>query len=444
MLRRIEASARRRGWRGVHDASVRDRMRSLLARILGFGSLPLLASLAPLLLLGIVTRSCTVEEWAALSMGQAVGSFATAAVMFGWQVVGPPAIALAAGEERSREIYAASWWLRAAVYLVVTPCAAIVSVMLSPEDTGALAAFMCASAAFAGMSMTWYAIGRGRPGMVTVFEVVPRLVSLAAGAVTVALTGHAVWYPVCALVGALATQTVFHRRVFRWLIPTWPGRAALADALRVSAPGALVVVLGGIRSAAPLPASTLVGDTDSIARLSSADRLYRYSLFSASALGDALQSWVLESGIGGRRHRVALFLHAVLGAVGAAGLAVAGPWATVLLFGDHLGAPTALFAGYAAAFFFVSVGTPLVRNVLVPLGRTRAVVGSDAAGLLCGVGAGLPLLSLFGVAGIPLALAVTEATATLGYALSAAVIVRGRDRTDIAVMDPDAGTAVAE
>lgn len=407
-------------------------MKSFANRLVGFGSLPLLASLAPLLLLGVVTRSCTVDEWAALSIGQAVGSFATAATMFGWQVVGPPAIALATDEERSREIYAASWWLRAGVYITVTPCAAVVSVLLSPAGNGALAVLMCASAAFTGMSMTWYAIGRGRPGLITVFEVIPRLVSLAVGAAIVALSGHAMWYPVCALAGALATQAVFHRRIFRWIIPRLPRREALARAVRLSAPGAAVVLIGGVRSALPVPAATFVSDADTVARLSSADRLYRYSLFSTSALGDALQSWVLERGIGGRRQHIALLLHTLLGVAGAAGLAVVGPWATVALFGAHLEATRDFFAGYAVAFLFVSVGTPLVRNVLVPLGRTRAVVAADAVGLVCGVGAALPLIHHFGAAGIPLALAVTEGAATSGYVLSAVSVAVRRRRSAVA------------
>lgn len=394
-------------------------MRSLLGRIAGFGSLPLLASVAPLLLLGVVTRSCTVEEWAALSIGQAVGSFATAAVMFGWQVVGPPAIALSATDGERRAVYASSWWLRITLLAVVAPGAAAIAVALSPSDAAALAAVMCASAALSGLSMSWYAIGLGRPGLVTVFDVVPRLTSLAVGAAAVAATGHALWYPVCAILGIVVGQAAFHRRSFARFLPAVPSRDGLRAAARLSAPGAGVIVIAGARSAAPVPAATFVGGADQVALLSSADRLYRYGLFSASALGDALQNWVLEDGVGGRRQRVALGLHFALGVVGAAMLVAEGPLATRLLFGDHLVAPTAMFVGYAAAFFFVSAGTPIVRNVLVPRGRTRVVVVCDAIGLACAAAAALPMVSAFGVPGIPLALAVAEGVAASGYAVMA-------------------------
>ncbi len=394
-------------------------MRSLLSRLVGFGSLPLLASLAPLLLLGIVTRSCTVEEWAALSVGQAVGSFATAAVMFGWQVVGPPAVALAETEEARSSVYASSWWMRLFALVLVTPGAAIVAAALSPSDTAALAALMCASAALSGLSMTWYAIGLGRSGLITAFEVVPRLSSLAVGAAAVAATGRAIWYPVCAILGVGVAQALFHRRRFARFVPTFPGRAEMRSAIRLSAPGAGVILIAGARSAAPVPAATFVGDAGQVALLSSADRLYRYGLFSASALGDALQNWVLEATGRRRRHAIALGLHLGLGLAGAVALIAAGPLATRLLFGEHLAAPLPLFVGYAAAFFFVSSGTPIVRNILVPQGRTRVVVVCDTIGLACGGAAAVPMIAGFGVPGIPLALAVAEGVAASGYTLMA-------------------------
>ncbi|MDQ1075612.1 lipopolysaccharide biosynthesis protein [Microbacterium sp. SORGH_AS_0969] len=396
-------------------------MRLLVARIVGFGSLPLLASLAPLLLLGIVTRSCTVQEWAALGIGQAVGSFATAATLFGWQVVGPPAIALAADDAQRRQVYLTSWWVRIVVFATVTPpAAAVAAAVTMPLATPAatvLAAVMCVAASLSGMSMTWYAIGLGRARMITVFEVIPRLCALAVGAGLVWATAEALWYPCAAIVGVAVTQTMFHRRVFGWFAPPWPGRAAVWAAGRRSAPGAGVTMIAGVRSAAPTALAPSIGTAAAVADLSSADRLYRYALFSASALGDALQNWVLESGRR-RRQAAALALHLTLGTVGAVGLVLLGPWASGVLFGERLAGSRETFIGFALAFFFVCVGTPLVRNVLVPLGRTRRVVVCDLVGLACGAIVGAPLVAGLQVPGIPMALAVVEGVAVLGYAIS--------------------------
>ncbi|SIS16249.1 hypothetical protein [Microbacterium sp. RURRCA19A] len=398
-------------------------MKVLLARLLGFGSLPLLASLAPLLLLGVVSRASTLDQWAALNIGQAIGSFATAATMFGWQVVGPPAVALTPSEHGRRTTYASSWWLRLGVFGVVTPAAVALSVVTSPGGTGGLAALMCVAAAMSGLSMTWYAIGVGRARLITGFEVFPRMLSLAVGAGLVAVTREPSWYPAAIVGGIVVALTVFHRRYFSWSIPPWPGATALRAAVRTSAPGAGVLMLAGVRSAAPVPAATLVGATGSVAFLASADRLYRYSLFSVSALGDALQNWVLERGGRGRRQRVALVLHGALGVGGALGLAVLGPWTTGVLWGAHVASPPDFFRGYAVAFFFVSVGTPLVRNILVPRARTGWVLLSDAAGLVCGAGAAFPLVAGLGAPGIPWALAVVEGVSVVGY-VSAVIVAR--------------------
>lgn len=398
-------------------------MKVLLGRLAGFGSLPLLASLAPLLLLGVVSRASTLDQWAGLNIGQAIGSFATAVTMFGWQVVGPPIVALAPSDRRRRMTYAASWWLRLGVFAVVTPAAVALSVVTSPGGTGALAALMCVAAALSGMSMTWYAIGVGRARLITAFEVVPRMLALAVGAGLVAATGEPLWYPACIVAGIVVALSMFHRRYFSWTIPPWPGPDALRSAVRSSAPGAGVLMLAGVRSAVPVPAATVVHAPGSVVFLASADRLYRYSLFSVSALGDALQNWVLEQGTRGRRQRVALLLHGILGAGGALGLALLGPWTTGVLWGAHVASTPEFVRGYAAAFFFVSVGTPLVRNVLVPRARTGYVLVSDAAGLVCGAAAAFPLVATLGAPGIPWALAVAEGVSVIGY-VSAVIAVR--------------------
>jgi PST family polysaccharide transporter len=331
-------------------------------------------------------------------------------------VVGPPAVALAADEGERRDTYAAAWWLRAGVWAIVTPAAVVLSVMLSPPGTGWLAALVCVSAALSGMSMTWYAIGVGRARLITAFEVVPRMAALASGAGLVAVTGQPLWYPACTIVGILLAQLAFHRHRFSRIVPLWPGAEALRAATYRSAPGAGVLILAGVRASAPVPVSTLVDGGVGVVPLSSADRLFRYSLFSVSALGDALQNWVLEGEGGRRRQGVAVALHVALGVTGAVGLALLGPWCT-----------PQFCVGYAVAFFFVSAGTPLVRNVLVPRASTRLVLISDVVGLLCGAGAGVALVVGLGAVGIPWALAVAEGTSLLGYVVS--VIATRRPRS---------------
>lgn len=379
-------------------------------RLAGFGSLPLIASLSPLLVLGIVARVCTPAEWAALGVGQAVGSFATVAVTFGWTVLGPPSLATTRDEGARRDLYAVSWWTRVLVGCLAVPSsAALASILVSPE-TALLAGCMCSSTALAGLTMAWYAVGLGRPSLAAIFDVIPRLAALGAGASLVWVTGEPLWLPLCAGVGVGVALLAFHRWMHRRFMPPWPGGAALVEGVRASASSAAVMSVGSLYTSAPVPVATLVAGAHAVAGLSSADRLYRYSLFVVGAVADALQAWVLERGIGGRRQTAAVLLHIALGLTGAVGLLALGQGVTAILFGASLAAPGDVLWGYALAFAFVCVSTPFVRNVLVPAGATNGVLIANLAGLVAGVGSLAPAVSWAGVAGVPLAFAATEGT----------------------------------
>jgi len=395
-------------------------VRSLLLRLAGFGSLPLIASLSPLLVLGVVARACSPDEWAALGIGQAVGSFATVAVTFGWTMVGPPAVATAASPDDRRDLYVVSWWVRVGAATLVIPAAVVLSVVLAPSAP-VLAAAMCTSTALTGLSMAWFAVGIGRPRTAAAFDVLPRLAALAAGAVAVVVTAEPVWFPVCAGAGTLLALHAFHRRLIGRLVPPWPGWASVLRALRRSAPGAAVMSVGSVYTSAPVPVASLIGAADQVARMSSADRVYRYSLFAVSSLADALQSWVLERGVRDRRQSVAIVGHAVLASAGGGALVLLGPLATELLFGAALGSSRAVFAGYGLAFFFVCLSTPFVRNILVPLGHARAVLAANVAGLVTGASVLVPATAAAGVPGVSLAFAATEGV-TMGYVIVRAVV----------------------
>lgn len=392
-------------------------MKTLLLRLAGFGSLPLIASLSPLLVLGIVSRVCTTDEWAALGIGQAVGSFATVAVTFGWTMVGPPAVAAASGAQERRDLYIVSWWVRIGAAALVVPAAVVLSVALAPS-AGPLAGLMCASAALTGLSMAWFAVGVGRPRTAASFDVLPRLVALAAGAAVVVVTRDPMWLPVCAILGSLIAVHAFHARLLGRVVPPWPGGRRIRDAVRRSAPGAAVMSVGSVYTSAPVPVASLLAAADEVARMSSADRTYRYSLFAVSAVADALQSWVLERGVRNRRQAVALIGHAGLAVVGGAGLVLLGPLASEVLFGEALSASPTVFVGYGLAFFFVCLSTPFVRNVLVPLGRARTVLAANIAGLISGA-VMLWASSGAGVVGVTAAFATTEGV-TMAFAMVAA------------------------
>lgn len=174
---------------------------------------------------------------------------------------------------------------------------------------------------------------------------------------------------------------------------------------------AVTNLIGVAYAYAPVPLATAFLSNMASSHFASGDQLYRYALFAVTALGNALQGWTLESqGSSGHRRQVAaLLLHLALGVIGAVALVILGPWATALLFGQELAAPWAVTAWYGLAFAFITMSTPLLRNLLIPAGRKRRVLIatglSAVGGLALMVGAGL----MGSAPGIAAGMAVSEA-----------------------------------
>jgi O-antigen/teichoic acid export membrane protein len=127
-------------------------------------------------------------------------------------------------------------------------------------------------------------------------------------------------------------------------------------------------------------------------------------------LANALQEWVLQNSGPRRRssQMLAIELHLLLGIAGGACLALLGPIAGSWLFGDRVAPTQAICFGYGLAFLCVAVATPLVRNMLVPDGKTGLLLfASLSSGLL-----GVVLMVIFGLrwgaAGVSASLALAD------------------------------------
>jgi PST family polysaccharide transporter len=205
----------------------------------------------------------------------------------------------------------------------------------------------------------------------------------------------------------------------------------LRDVLRRQTAPTLIEVSAGSYTMGGGFLASLVTDERQIAEYGSADRLNQVSLQAIVAVGNALNPWVAESEGAqfARRARLALGAHTALGAAGFLGLALLGPWASALLFGERLAAGAATCAAFGAYFFLVSLQTALARHILVSRGRVRVVLVAT----LCGAGIGVPSVilgaHLFGATGAASGLALGEGLICLVLAAPAAITVRRhRDR----------------
>ncbi|PJJ65725.1 lipopolysaccharide biosynthesis protein [Compostimonas suwonensis] len=392
-------------------------MRRLILRFGGFATLPLLSAVAPLLLLPIIARVGGVDGWASIATAQAIGTFGAVAVSFGWAIAGPPLIAQETSEEQRRASYRRSFSSRMIVFVVALPLLAVLSGVLAAPRYVLDSVLMTVAMAFFGFSFSWFAIGLGRPGLIASFEAVPKVVATLLSAVLL-LIGVPIWaYPALLLLASVSGLLLFQRRHIGALLP-WMRRAdgTLRGSLRIMVVPALVDLSGASYAATPLPIVSATSSFLMTSMFASADKLYRYGLFGISALANALQAWVLDPARPAqhRRQVAAIIAHLVLGTIGMLVLAVGGPWATSLLFGEDVAAAGYVCFWFGMAYLMLSVSTPFMRNLLLPHGRASVILKATVAGAIIGVPIMIWGALTIGGVGVAMGLALSEFVILLG------------------------------
>ncbi|CAD5993140.1 polysaccharide biosynthesis protein [Agreia sp. COWG] len=396
-------------------------MKTVLLRLSGFTFFPLLSLITPLLLLPIVAGIVGGDGVSSVISGQSIGTFAATALMWGWNVDGPVAIARATNPSDRAIVYLRSVRTRIVLLVLVLPLVSVVAAAVAVPAFRVEAVSMALATALVGMSPAWFCIGLGQPKLLALYDTIPRFVATLLS-VPLLLATQQVWSYTVVLAGAtLVSLILFHRRFSAggvWL-PT-PLRGALRD-LRAQGHTAGISMAGSAYASTPAPIATATTSPAASGSLSTADTLYRFGLFTVIALGNAFQSWTIEPGIANRRqrHAVALWSHVGLGLAGLVILLAAGPWVSELLFAGQARASVEVCLYYGIAFFFLSVGTPLMRNVLIPAGRQPLVLRWTLASAVLGIAAML-VAGLSGHAPlIALGMALSEAVLCAGLAVPA-------------------------
>ncbi|AZZ55631.1 lipopolysaccharide biosynthesis protein [Rathayibacter iranicus] len=408
----------------------RTESNALIRRLSGFTILPLISALSPFLLLPIVARLSTQSEWTVIAVGQSVGAFCGTLVYFGWNIVGPSQITLARSSEEQVAIYSSSFWSRIVILVPSALAGCAVTALLSGGQHLELGSLMCLSTLLVGMSGAWYAIGVGSPRLVATYEVLPRVAGILAAVPTILLLRNAIPYPVILLLTTLIGLVLLNRHLVGRAFPRWVGWRSAGQSIASNVVPTLVTSFGSVYTSAPVPLATGLFGATAVASVTSADKLYRYSLFVVAALANGLQSWVVGSskGMFDRRFRASLLAHVVLGLLGAGGLVVLGDLATSILFGNELRSGLAPMIGLALAFLSVCTATPFVRYVLIPLNKNTSVLIANVCGLGIGVLSLLVTLPALGPAGVTMSLGVTEFGTLVGSMFLAVQAVRRAQR----------------
>ncbi len=384
-----------------------------------------LSAISPLIALPLITRAAGPTGFAEIAIGQALGTLAATLITFGWAVRGPVEAARSSHPSR---VFRASIVVRGANSVVMLPLVALVAALASHADDHALAVVSALAFSLQGLSLSWYAVGVGRPLLSLVFDAVPRIVLNLAGAVLALATGIPLLYPLVLLIGTLAAVVVA-----TWLIglrERFSMRTALADARSAYRGGWRTALAAGLLTfSETAPLSTLGVATSSAAvGFAPFDRVLKYGYIGVYMITSSFQGWVSSaSGEAGlRRMRRAVGIHALLAMGLGAGFALVVPWATPIVLGPgfEIAPLTALFGGVALAA--MTLATALGMCVVLPRGRDGRYLGAVCVGAVLIVPAVLIGAGAAGIAGAAAGVASVQVAVLTALAMTAVPVLRGR------------------
>lgn len=383
------------------------------------------SAISPLIALPLITRAAGPDGFAEIAIGQALGTLAATIITFGWAVRGPVE---AARSSHPARVFRASIVVRGANSLLVLPLVAVVAAFASHADDHALAIVSALAFSLQGLSLSWYAVGVGRPLLALIFDAVPRIVLNLVGAVAALLTATPLLYPAILLVGTLAAFLA--ATWFIGLRERFSVRAALADARGAYRGGWRTALAAGLLTfSETAPLSTLgVASSPAAVGFAPFDRVLKYGYIGVYMITGSFQGWVSSApgDAGLRRMRRAVGMHVALALALGAGFALVVPWATPVVLGPgfEISTLTALFGGVALAA--MTLATALGMCVVLPAGRDGAYLAAVCVGALLIVPAVLVGSSLAGVAGAAGGVAAVQLLVMTVFAVTALPVLRKR------------------
>lgn len=388
-------------------------MNQLLRRLAGFGGLPMISLITPLLVLPVIAHAAGKDGWASIVAGESIGTFAAIVIAYGWNTAGPPAIALNTDPAFRARLFRESMLVRVSIAVVAAPFIVALCLLLAADGFGLPTALMGLNGAVVGLSFSWHAVGAADPRSIAVLEAVPRVVAAVASAGIILATGWLAAYPLLAATASLVGVAVYGRKVLRGQGPSHVGLRDLWPLLVKGRGVAAIDTTGGAYATVPVPMVSALSPVGPAGAFASAYKLYQFGQFVPITLGNAFQAWTVEGPRSGRARRlkVALLVHALIGVVGAVVFALLAPTVSSLMFGADVAATYSVAAVLGVTFVLVSVRISMTRHVLIPAGDVRVVFGSTVAGAVVGIPMVALLVWALGPVGAALGLLAGEVAA---------------------------------
>jgi O-antigen/teichoic acid export membrane protein len=358
--------------------------------------------------------------WAAIAVGQSVGTLAWGVVSYGWAVNGPAIVALSTVEGR-RELFLNS--LAARLVLLVPSAILAVAITAAVSPTEALAAAVVALAiTVTGMGATWVFVGLDRPRQLFWCDSLPRATGILAGGLLLLWTHSGVLFAVVQLAGAVIAAIVSVVYLLR-LFPrhgAWVLRAGTVwRTLKEQSFGVATTMTSSLYLQLPIVIvvwlTPVAGPVFALA-----DRVQKYASSALTPLYQAIQGWVPGGGQSEliARVRRGVDFSLLISGVAFVGYVLLSPWVSTVLGGGTLsfGWDYALATGLILAMSLISQGVGMA--CLTALGRTRDVAASAVVGAIVGVPAVIIGTLVLPGLGAAWAVAISEFVVT-GYQLLA-------------------------
>lgn len=386
-------------------------------RLAGFTGWPLLSLVTPLLATPIIARYAG-ESWSSIVTAMSIGTLGMSVTTWGWSYLGPARVAQAPANARP-EIYAESIRSRLLMSIFVLPLVIAITFLLAAPNMRLPAVLVACAYTIGGMSPQWYCIGIGKPTLLGLYDTLPRVMGTLISVPLMWWSRSILPYPALLIAATAFSVWLFSRRIFKneagGSLP--PERKSWREAwasIRSMTSVAGTNLIGVAYAYAPVPLATALLSSTVSSQFASGDQLYRYALFAVTALGNALQGWTLEiEGVAGlRRQKAAIGMHVALAVLGGIAIALLGPWASGILFGEPVATSSAIAIWYGVAFLFISMTTPLLRNLLIPNDGQRLALSATAISAVMGI----IVMAIFAAAG-------NAAGISAGMALSEAIIL---------------------
>ncbi|MEJ2887971.1 hypothetical protein [Actinomycetospora aeridis] len=364
------------------------RLSQALKKLSGFTLAPVVASVAPLFAIPVISSHFGAEGWTSVAVGQSIGTAFAVAIDGGWSLIGPPRVARGSADERSA-IYRQSLLVRLWLMVGAAPLIALSTLVAAPGYTGA-AITSAFAASMIGLSANWFFVGASQPAKLLLFDAAPKILLVLVGIFLLLVGLPLIYFSLAVFVGGLGAAAVSYS-VVRPTTSTnqrYDSLKATLAHLRENKHALATRVYSAMYVSAPLPiVATLLPLAES-ATFAGADRIQKYALLALMPITQLFQGWVPRAVDGTnilRRFKTALAVHVAISLTSIIGLVLATPLFEVLLFRDTLALSTtaSLASGFVILAVVVSRATSSL--LLVQARMTAVTANSTLIGAACGI-----------------------------------------------------------